>query len=151
MNSSASYPYLIGTYNFSSNLDPSGGGLLSLFCGNTEGQQFTLTSSSFITLKLPPKLSMRVQHPYYGMNGTQASENRGSYMVQGSNDNGSTWTNLFTSNIPLNSGNNDQISVAPTGLTTTSYNMFRWTFNITTTITLFFNVDLFGQFYYDTS
>jgi len=150
VNSSSTYPYLIGTYNFDSSLGGSGT-LQQLFSGNTSGQTFTLTSSSFITLKLPPKLSMQVQFLYYWMDGTQASGNRGTYMVQGSNNNGGTWTNLFSSNTTLNSGNNGQINFAPTGLTTTSYNMFRWTFNITTTITLFYNVDLFGQFYYDTS
>lgn len=150
--SSVSNPYLNGTYDLSSNLTGLGT-LLIIFCGNTDNQAFNLSSSSFITLKLPQKLFMQVSGVYQAID--PAQNGRGTYMLEGSNNNGVNWTKLFDelNPPPLGGTNNDTVTSTPltTQAKNTPYNMFRWTFQMTTQITAFRNVDLVGKFYYDAS
>lgn len=94
---------------------------------------------------------MQVENVYFYMAAGSTATSGKSYMVQGSNDRGATWVNLFTTNVLLNSTNNDAINIAPAGLSTDKYNMFKWLFNVNATTTSFYVVDLIGKFYYSSA
>lgn len=146
------YPRLVGAYVFNSNLTNVTGTILQLFSGSASGQSFTIENGTWITLKFFPGLYMQVFHVYHLISDTgQLSSSGKSYMIEGSNDNGVTWTRLFpsTSDIFLNSINNNVVLLTPTDLITTAYNMFKWTFNVNTQTTTLSLVDITGQFYYD--